>query len=239
VNSTGPPTRSGRPGMTRTPSCTRSNRPRQRQLPACVAHRFRAPTRQSARPQPTRSDSTIAQQGRIAREAAGHGGTLRGVRIRTKDRGDTAPCVRLVTEIHCTDGYRSRCPPIRRVCHALHRDQPTARPRTKAKPPHLTSRRCANPPIPTAKQLHRHGRHRADRPAAGHPRAASTKESKDHPKLFLGNSSAHAIKDLLSDTTKLLWAIFGPPSAGSDYLDTSTTCECAGRAGCSSMRCVS
>jgi len=69
-----------------------------------------APTRQSARPQPTRSDSTIAQQGRIARGQLAHGGTLRGVRIRTKDSGDTAACVRLVTEIHCTDGYPQPLP---------------------------------------------------------------------------------------------------------------------------------
>jgi len=55
----------------------------------------------------------------------------------------------------------------------------------------------------------------------------------------LGNPSAHGINGLLSDMAQLLWAIFGPPSAGSDYLDTSTTCECAGRAGCSSMGCVS
>jgi GNAT superfamily N-acetyltransferase len=39
-----------------------------------------------------------------------HGGTLRGVRIRTKDSGDTAACVRLVTEIHCTDGYPQPLP---------------------------------------------------------------------------------------------------------------------------------
>jgi len=39
-----------------------------------------------------------------------HGGTLRGVRIRTKDSGDTAACVRLVTEIHRTDGYPQSLP---------------------------------------------------------------------------------------------------------------------------------
>jgi len=32
------------------------------------------------------------------------------VRIRTKDRGDAAACVRLVTEIHCTDGYPQPLP---------------------------------------------------------------------------------------------------------------------------------
>lgn len=39
-----------------------------------------------------------------------HGGTLRGVRIRTKDSGDTAACVRLVTDIHRTDGYPQPLP---------------------------------------------------------------------------------------------------------------------------------
>jgi len=39
-----------------------------------------------------------------------HGGTLRGVRIRTKDSGDTAACIRLVTEIHRTDGYPQPLP---------------------------------------------------------------------------------------------------------------------------------
>jgi len=34
------------------------------------------------------------------------------------------------------------------------------------------------PPIPTAKQPHRHGRHRADRPAAGHPRDSVNKKVK-------------------------------------------------------------
>lgn len=39
-----------------------------------------------------------------------HGGTLRGVRIRTKDSGDTAACVRLLTDIHRTDGYPQPLP---------------------------------------------------------------------------------------------------------------------------------
>ncbi len=54
--------------------------------------------------------SCIAEQGRYARGAAVHGGTLRGVRIRPKDSGDTAACVRLVTDIHRTDGYPQPLP---------------------------------------------------------------------------------------------------------------------------------
>jgi len=96
--------------MTRTPSCTRSNRPRQRQLPACVTHRYRAPTRQPARPQPTRSDSTIAEQGRNAREAAGpRRYSPRGAHQNQGQR--RYGCLRSAGDgIHRTDGYPQPLP---------------------------------------------------------------------------------------------------------------------------------